>query len=54
MEEEETEKTIEPTCQSCGLRIYNDFCPVCQLSVKKTQKLEEEEEDETDWREKKR
>jgi|CXWK01.1.fsa_nt_gi ribosomal protein L37E len=52
MEDEEiqTEKK-DPTCPRCGLRAYDSECAVCGTPI--IDKKDEEEE-EYDWREKKR
>jgi ribosomal protein L37E len=52
--EEELEENIEqkePICSRCGLRSYNDPCPNCGASM--VDKSDDEDE-EYDWREKKR
>lgn len=54
MEEEELEEkqeSTEPACPRCGLRSYNDPCPSCGAPI--VDKSDDEEE-EYDWRERKR
>lgn len=54
MEEEDLEKQEEPTepvCARCGFRSYNDPCPSCGAPI--VDKSDDEDE-EYDWREKKR
>jgi hypothetical protein len=52
--DDDNEKEItpkEPTCSRCGLRTYNDPCPNCGAPI--VDKGDDEEE-EYDWRERKK
>ncbi|MDD3662494.1 MAG: hypothetical protein PHT84_01365 [Candidatus Pacebacteria bacterium] len=41
----------EPTCPSCGLRVYNEICPNCNISVVNKKDKEEDDDEDYDWRE---
>ena len=50
-EKEITSEEKEPVCPRCGLRSYDSHCPSCGTPI--VDKSDDEEE-EYDWREKKR
>ena len=50
-EQQEAPITKEPMCPRCGLRTYDPQCPACDTPI--VDKSDDEEE-EYDWREKKR
>lgn len=51
MDEEEKINQKEPVCPRCGLRSYDSTCPNCGTPIVDNQ---DDEEEEYDWREKRR